>query len=57
MKKFFFSLLWDCNEDCLFCAKGRAPAGVKRRFSLRECAALLTAYRQRRVQRKRLLLS
>ncbi|OGS49483.1 MAG: hypothetical protein A3J79_13370 [Elusimicrobia bacterium RIFOXYB2_FULL_62_6] len=41
MKKFFFSLLWDCNEDCLFCAKGRAPAGVKRRFSLRECAALL----------------
>ncbi|MEA3307377.1 MAG: radical SAM protein, partial [Elusimicrobiota bacterium] len=33
MKKFNFSLLWDCNEDCLFCAKGHAPKGVKSRFS------------------------
>ncbi|MBU2575460.1 MAG: radical SAM protein [Elusimicrobia bacterium] len=41
MKKFFFSLLWDCNENCLFCAKGKAPEGVKRRFSMSECAAML----------------
>lgn len=41
MKKFFFSLLWDCNEDCLFCAKGKVPEGVKPRFSLAECRAIL----------------
>ncbi|MEA3306384.1 MAG: radical SAM protein, partial [Elusimicrobiota bacterium] len=33
MKKFNFSLLWDCNEDCPFCAKGHVPPGVKSRFS------------------------
>jgi MoaA/NifB/PqqE/SkfB family radical SAM enzyme len=41
MKKFFFSLLWDCNEDCLFCAKGKVPKGVKPRFTLLECRAIL----------------
>lgn len=41
MPKFFFSPLWDCDENCLFCAKGKAPAGVKRRYTLRECLEIV----------------
>jgi hypothetical protein len=46
MKKFFFSLLWECNENCLFCAKGKAPAGAKPRFSPKEAEALLRQKRK-----------
>lgn len=41
MKKFSLSLLWDCNENCLFCAKGRPPAGVRGRLSLGEAGKLI----------------
>ena len=46
MKKFNFSLLWDCNEDCLFCAKGHVPPGVKSRFSSDE--AIKTIFKKRK---------
>ncbi|MCG2724874.1 MAG: radical SAM protein [Elusimicrobia bacterium] len=46
MKKFNFSLLWDCNEDCLFCAKGHVPPGVKSRFSSDE--VLKTIFKKRK---------
>ncbi len=46
MKKFNFSLLWDCNENCLFCAKGHAPKGVKPRFSYDEI--LKTIFKKRK---------
>ncbi len=46
MKKFNFSLLWDCNEDCLFCAKGHVPPGVASRFSTDE--AIKTIFKKRK---------
>ncbi|PIU17945.1 MAG: hypothetical protein COT18_11575 [Elusimicrobia bacterium CG08_land_8_20_14_0_20_59_10] len=41
MHKFSISLLWDCNEKCLFCAKGPPPRGVKRRLSEEEALELV----------------
>lgn len=45
MRKISISLLWDCNESCIFCAKGPAPYGVKRRMSEAEVVKLLLASR------------
>jgi len=39
MKIFHFSLLWRCNEKCVFCAKGPAPEGARQQFPLREVIA------------------
>ena len=41
MKIFHFSLLWRCNEKCVFCAKGPAPEGARQQFPLREVIARL----------------
>ena len=37
MKKFFLSTLWDCNQQCGFCAKGPKPPDAAARLSLAEC--------------------
>lgn len=41
MKIFHLSLLWRCNEKCLFCAKGPAPEGVRQQFPLGEVISRL----------------
>lgn len=46
MKKFQFSPLWRCNEDCLFCVKGTAPAGADKEFPVAKAVKLLKAKRR-----------
>lgn len=46
MKKFYFSLLWTCNERCLFCAKGAPPRGAKPAFTRAEAFSILEAKRK-----------
>ena len=45
-KRLSVSLLWDCNQRCGFCAKGRPPRGVRPRLSLEEALAVLRAGRR-----------
>lgn len=45
MKTYIFSLLWDCNQKCVFCAKGEMPAGAKRRYSREEAEKVILAQR------------
>lgn len=46
MKKLHFSPLWRCNQDCLFCLKGKAPAGAIKIFPLAEAVAILKTKRK-----------
>jgi len=46
IKKFFFSTLWDCNQNCGFCAKGPKPAGAPARMPLSGCLSELKARRK-----------
>ena len=46
MTTFHLSLLWRCNEKCIFCAKGPAPKGVRDQFPLREVLDRLAKARE-----------
>ena len=45
-KDLFLSPLWGCNQRCLFCAKGRPPAGAAERMSAAEVINVLESRRR-----------
>ncbi|OGS07471.1 MAG: hypothetical protein A2270_09395 [Elusimicrobia bacterium RIFOXYA12_FULL_51_18] len=46
MKSFYFYLLWRCNEDCLFCAKGKPPRNAKKEFTPVEACSIIKEKRK-----------